>query len=190
MGDVSVLFGCLVFFGFFFENSTWELAWLVRDKSESRSFLKWCVWKEMSRLRKNACSFVCKFSKRLLLNHYREDRRKFYIFAMLAGWILTLSLVVIFSNVWTILTFQNFVVFGKQLERTVFFPVVFQNFVNVDNSKFEVTGHECKSKTWACSNLRTPHKKHETSGSFCSHSNATLTVPSDIRHALRTNQIF
>ena len=46
-------------------------------------------------------------------------------------------IVAIFSNAWTILTFQNFVVFGKQLERTVFFPVVFQNFVNVDNSKFE-----------------------------------------------------
>ena len=50
--------------------------------------------------------------------------------------------------------------------------------------------HECKFKTWECSNLRTPHKKHETSGSFYSHSNTTLTVPSDIRHALRTNQIF
>ena len=81
----------LCFLAFFFENSTWELVWLVRDKSESRSFLKQCVWKEMSRLRKNACSFACKFSKRLLLNHCREDRRKFCIFAMLAGWILTLS---------------------------------------------------------------------------------------------------
>ena len=36
----------------------------------------------MSRLRKNAHSFVCKFSKRLLLNHCREDRRKFCIFAV------------------------------------------------------------------------------------------------------------
>ena len=75
-------FGCLVFFGFFLENSTWELVWLVRDKSESHSFLKKCVWKEMSRLHKNTHSFVHKFSKRLLLNHHREDRRKFYIFAV------------------------------------------------------------------------------------------------------------
>jgi len=36
--------------------------------------------------------------------------------------------VAIFSNAWTILTFQNFVVFGKQLERTVFFPVCFPKF--------------------------------------------------------------
>ena len=74
-------------------------------------------------------SLICaQIFKKIAFESLSRRQEKVLRFCRACGLGFGTVAVVIFSNAWAILTFQNFVVFGKQLERTVFFSACFPKF--------------------------------------------------------------